>query len=219
MPHVLSFSFVSSTSIIWLYSFSVTTCTVCSSMPPVGCILLSSPLWLLHSYLCISLFSLSTGTYKPKDPPWLALVQSESKKKKAPPPPPAGLATPPNTGSLSSLKGEGSRPSTPPPPSNPFEDDDENNEVEEEEGSEGGMIPPTVVATHPWYSITQVADTTGTNHQPSGGSSSQSASPESVKRKKRPAPPAPQRPAGNQGQLHFPPWPLRVSKEQYLDIY
>ncbi|XP_026215207.1 MICAL-like protein 1 isoform X2 [Anabas testudineus] len=143
--------------------------------------------------------SLSTGTHKPKDPPWLALVQSESKKKKAPPPPPAGLATPPNTGSLSSLKGEGSRPSTPPPPSNPFDDDDdEDNEVEEQEGSEGGTIPSTAVATHPWYSITSAADTTGTNNQPCGASSSQSGSPESVKRKKRPAPPAPQRPAGNQ---------------------
>lgn len=159
--------------------------------------------------MCISLYSHCTGTHKPKDPPWLALVQSESKKKKAPPPPtpPAGLATPPNTGSLSSLKGEGSRPSTPPLPSNPFEDDDENNEVEEEEGSEGDIGPPTVVVTHPWYSITQTADATGTNNQPCGVSS-HSASPESAKRKKRPAPSAPQRPASNQGQLQFPPWSL-----------
>uniref|UniRef100_A0A7N6AZI5 MICAL-like 1a n=1 Tax=Anabas testudineus TaxID=64144 RepID=A0A7N6AZI5_ANATE len=165
--------------------------------------------------------NLSTGTHKPKDPPWLALVQSESKKKKAPPPPPAGLATPPNTGSLSSLKGEGSRPSTPPPPSNPFDDDDdEDNEVEEQEGSEGGTIPSTAVATHPWYSITSAADTTGTNNQPCGASSSQSGSPESVKRKKRPAPPAPQRPAGNQGQLQFPPWSLHyINEDQHLDIY
>ncbi|XP_040892381.1 MICAL-like protein 1 isoform X2 [Toxotes jaculatrix] len=144
--------------------------------------------------------SLSSGTHKPKDPPWLALVQSEPKKKKAPPPPPARLATPPNTGSLSSLKGEGSRPSTPPPPSNPFEDDDddENNEVEEEEASEGGAVPPTVVATHPWYSITRAADTTGADTPPSGGSSSRSASPGSARSKKRPAPRAPQPPAGNQ---------------------
>ncbi|XP_029361781.1 MICAL-like protein 1 isoform X2 [Echeneis naucrates] len=143
--------------------------------------------------------SLSSGTHKPKDPPWLALVQSESKKKKAPPPPPAGLATPPNTGSLSSLKGEGSRPSTPPPPSNPFEDDDEeNNEPEEEEGSEGDGIPSTVVASHPWYSITRPADSTGTDTTPSGGSSSRSASPGSARSKKRPAPPAPQPLAANQ---------------------
>uniref|UniRef100_A0A665VRF6 MICAL-like protein 1 n=1 Tax=Echeneis naucrates TaxID=173247 RepID=A0A665VRF6_ECHNA len=145
---------------------------------------------------------LSSGTHKPKDPPWLALVQSESKKKKAPPPPPAGLATPPNTGSLSSLKGEGSRPSTPPPPSNPFEDDDEeNNEPEEEEGSEGDGIPSTVVASHPWYSITRPADSTGTDTTPSGGSSSRSASPGSARSKKRPAPPAPQPLAANQGQF------------------
>ncbi|XP_022611372.1 MICAL-like protein 1 isoform X1 [Seriola dumerili] len=152
--------------------------------------------------------SLSSGTHKPKDPPWLALVQSEPKKKKAPPPPPAGLATPPNTGSLSSLKGEGSRPSTPPPPSNPFEDDDdddENNEVEEEEGSEGGAIPPTVVASHPWYSITQAADATGTDTPPSGGSSSRSASPGSARSKKRPAPRAPQPAAANLVLPHSQP--------------
>ncbi|XP_074484979.1 MICAL-like protein 1 isoform X2 [Sebastes fasciatus] len=146
--------------------------------------------------------SLSSGTHKPKDPPWLALVQSESKKKKAPAPPPAALATPPNTGSLSSLKGEGSRPSTPAPPSNPFDDDDdenENDEVEEEEGSKGSANPTTVVASHPWYSITQAADATGAETPPSGGSSSRSASPGSAKSKKRrPAPRAPQAPAGHQ---------------------
>ncbi|XP_073331842.1 MICAL-like protein 1 isoform X2 [Pagrus major] len=144
--------------------------------------------------------SLSSGTHKPKDPPWLALVQSESRKKKAPAPPPAGLATPPNTGSLSSLKGEGSRPSTPPPPANPFDedDDDESNEVEEEEGSEGGAVPASVAASHPWYSITRAADATGGDTPPSGGSSSRSASPGSAKNKKRPAPRAPQPPAGSQ---------------------
>ncbi|XP_034748058.1 MICAL-like protein 1 isoform X2 [Etheostoma cragini] len=139
--------------------------------------------------------SLSGGTHKPKDPPWLALVQSEAKKKKAPPPPPVGLATPPNTGSLSSLKGDGSRPGTPPPPSNPFEDDDD--EVEEEEGSAGSAVPPTVGATHPWYSITQATDAPAADTPPSGGSSSRSASPGSAKSKKRPAPRAPQPPTGH----------------------
>ncbi|KAM9857221.1 MICAL-like protein 1 isoform 2-T2 [Aulostomus maculatus] len=139
--------------------------------------------------------SLSSGTHKPKDPPWLALVQSEIKKKKAPPPP--GLATPPNTGSLSSLKGEGSRPSTPTMPSNPFEDDDdETNEVEVEEGMEG--VPATVVASHPWYSITRAADAANADTPPSGGNSSRSASPGSTKSKKRVAPRAPQPPAVNQ---------------------
>ncbi|XP_074546014.1 MICAL-like protein 1 isoform X2 [Halichoeres trimaculatus] len=143
--------------------------------------------------------SLSSGTHKPKDPPWLALVQSEPKKKKAPAPPPAGLATPPNTGSVSSLKGEGSRSSTPPPPSNPFDDDDdENNEAEEEEGPEGSVIPATVAASHPWYSITRAADAGGAESPSSGGSSSRSASPGSSKSKKRPAPPAPRPPAGSQ---------------------
>lgn len=150
--------------------------------------------------------SLSSGTHKPKDPPWLALVQSEHKKKKAPPPPPAGLATPPNAGSLSSLKGEGSRPSTPPPPSNPFdEDDDDENEAEEEEGSEGSAIPPTLAATHPWYRITQAAEATGADTPPNGGSTSRSASPGSGRSKKRPAPRAPQPPAGNQVLIHSQP--------------
>ncbi|XP_030592253.1 MICAL-like protein 1 isoform X1 [Archocentrus centrarchus] len=152
----------------------------------------------------------ASGTHKPKDPPWLALVQSESKKKKAPapPPPPAGLATPPNTGSLSSLKGEGSRPSTPPEPSNPFDDDDdddENNEGNGEESSEGGAHPPTVVTSHPWYSITQAADTAGADTPPNKGSSSRSVSPASTKSKKRPAPRAPRPPAGNQVLSHSQP--------------
>ncbi|XP_072240520.1 MICAL-like protein 1 isoform X3 [Leuresthes tenuis] len=132
-----------------------------------------------------------SGTHKPKDPPWLALVQSEPKKKKAPPPPPPGLATPPNTGSLSSLQGEGSRPSTPPQPSNPFEDDDdENGEVNDEEASEGA-VPPTVAASHPWYSITRASETADADNP---GSSSRSASPGSAKSKKRPAPRAPHPP-------------------------
>lgn len=148
----------------------------------------------------------ASGTHKPKDPPWLALVQSEPKKKKAPapPPPPAGLATPPNTGSLSSLKGEGSRPSTPPQSSNPFEDDDddENNEGNGEEGSEGGAPPPTVVSSHPWYSITQAADAVGADTPTNKRSSSRSVSPASTKSKKRPAPRAPRPPTGNQVLSH-----------------
>lgn len=142
---------------------------------------------------------MSSGTHKPKDPPWLALVQSESKKKKAPPPP--GLATLPNIGSLSSPKGEGSRPRTPPVPANPFEeDDDEEENAGEAEGSGGGAIPPPVVAGHPWYRITQAPDETGADPPPRGGSSSRSASPGSAKSKKRAAPRAPHPPAGPQGQ-------------------
>uniref|UniRef100_A0A3P8VTG9 MICAL-like 1a n=1 Tax=Cynoglossus semilaevis TaxID=244447 RepID=A0A3P8VTG9_CYNSE len=137
---------------------------------------------------CLCLLSLLLFVY----PPWLALVQSESKKKKAPAPPPPGLATP-NAGSLSSLKGDGSRPSTPPPPSNPFEDDDDETcEVEEEEAGEGGE---TITATHPWYSITRATETSGADTPTSGGSSSRSASPGSTRSKKRPAPRAPLPPA------------------------
>nr|XP_057944948.1 MICAL-like protein 1 [Doryrhamphus excisus] len=145
--------------------------------------------------------SLSSGSHKPKDPPWLALVQSETKKKKAPPPPSAGVATPPNTGSVSSLKDEGSRSTTPPLPSNPFEDDDdEPNEAEEDE--EADAIPATMAASHPWYSITQVADVPGAVTPPGTRSSSRSASPGSAKSKKRPAPRVPQPRVANQAPPH-----------------
>ncbi|XP_061578931.1 MICAL-like protein 1 isoform X2 [Cololabis saira] len=140
-----------------------------------------------------------SGTHKPKDPPWLALVRSEPKKKKAPPPPP-GLATAPNTGSLSSLQGDDSN--TTPQPSNPFEEEDEdeneNGGVNEEEETEGGVVPATVVARHPWYNITSTADSGGADTSPTTGSLSQSSSPGSAKRKKRPAPSAPQPSTGNQ---------------------
>jgi len=173
---------------------------MCFLDPP--CLSLFCPPTPLHPYVCISLSSLSSGAHKPKDPPWLALVQSDPKKKKAPPRPPAGLATRPNTGSLSSLKAGGSKPSTPPAPANPFDDDDEddNGEVAEEEGGGESAIQPTVVASHPWYSITQAADATGADAPPSGGSSSRSASPGSAS-KKRPAPRAPQPPPGRHGQF------------------
>ncbi|XP_048062918.1 MICAL-like protein 1 isoform X3 [Megalobrama amblycephala] len=123
--------------------------------------------------------SKASDTPKPKDPPWLALVQSETKKKPAPRPP-TGIA-PPCTGSSPSLKEEGSRPSTPP---NPFED-------EKEEEPETGLEDPPgpVVASHPWYSITQAAEVAGGNTRRQ--SPAPSESPVSVRRKKRPAPKAP----------------------------
>uniref|UniRef100_A0A096LSN6 MICAL-like 1a n=1 Tax=Poecilia formosa TaxID=48698 RepID=A0A096LSN6_POEFO len=134
-----------------------------------------------------------SGTHKPKDPPWLALVQSETKRKKAPPPPPPGVATPPNSGSLSSLQAEGSGPGT---PANPFEDEDD--EVDEEEGSDGGTAPPAVAATHPWYSITH---------------------PGSAKSKKRPAPRVPpQPPTGNQVSTPSHSQPSSCSPSPALSI-
>ncbi|XP_028309651.1 LOW QUALITY PROTEIN: MICAL-like protein 1 [Gouania willdenowi] len=137
----------------------------------------------------------SSGSHKPKDPPWLALVQSEPKKKKSPSPSPCWTGHTPNTGSLSSLnKGEDVRPSTPPHPANPFEDDDEVNDDNEEEGGEGGAPSTTVVANHPWYSITQATDPAGAETPPTTGSSSRSVSSGSSRRKKRPAPRVPQPP-------------------------
>ncbi|XP_046899682.1 MICAL-like protein 1 [Hypomesus transpacificus] len=148
--------------------------------------------------------SLSNDTPKPKDPPWLALVQSEPKKKPAPPPPP-GTATPPHQGSLSSLKGAGSRPATPPVPANPFEDDEEEEGLEGEEEAGGGAVPPTIAAIHPWYSIRQGAETTGADTPPSGGSSSRSASPGGSRVRKGPAPRPPQPPNSNTALSHSQP--------------
>lgn len=136
-----------------------------------------------------------SGSHKPKDPPWLVLVQSEQKRKKAPPPPPPGPATPSNT----SLGEEGSsRPSSPSDPSNPFEeddDDDENKGNEEEEGEEGGAVPPSVSVNHPWYRIRQAADLGEGETRPF-----RSTSPGSAKSKKRPAPRAPKLPARTPGR-------------------
>lgn len=173
-------------------------CCCCPSVPPFGCTVAVCPSVTppsLSVCLCVSLSSQSSGTHKPKDPPWLALVQTETKKKKAPAPPPASLATPPNSGSLSSLKGEGSRPGTPPPPANPFDEDEEEDGAQAAE-EEGGALP----ASHPWYSITRAADATAADTPPSGGSSSRSVSPGNVKGKKRLAPRAPPPPGGSQGQ-------------------
>ncbi|XP_051996915.1 MICAL-like protein 1 isoform X1 [Xyrauchen texanus] len=124
-----------------------------------------------------------SDTLKPKDPPWLVLVQPEPKKK-APPPPPSGIATPPYSASTPLLKEQKSRPATPP---NPFDDD---NEEEEEEGPEMGSkdSPGPVVACHPWYGITEAAEVTGAD---TSRKSPGPESPVSVQKKKRPAPRAP----------------------------
>ncbi|XP_066563387.1 MICAL-like protein 1 [Amia ocellicauda] len=123
-----------------------------------------------------------TNETRPKDPPWMALVQSEPRKKPPPPPPPG---TPPRSGSVPALRGEEPQPTTPPHPSNPFEDGEEEEEAgPQHEGEAGpeGLVPPTVVASHPWYSITSPA---------SGSSTPSPGHTDSTCRHKRPAPRAP----------------------------
>ncbi|XP_076871937.1 MICAL-like protein 1 isoform X2 [Brachyhypopomus gauderio] len=124
-----------------------------------------------------------SDTPKPKDPPWLALVKQEPKKKVAPPPPPAslGVATPPHGDSSPLVKEEESRPASPP---NPFDDEDDESVAE-------ALVPPSVVAVHPWYGITQAADVSGSDTPPRKGSPAPSGSPGSGSSKKRPAPKAP----------------------------
>ncbi|XP_029596116.1 MICAL-like protein 1 isoform X1 [Salmo trutta] len=152
--------------------------------------------------------SLSSDAPKPPNPPWLALVQSQEPKKKPAPPLPPGVTTPSHTGSLSSLKGEGSRPATPPAPANPFDEEVEEEEVGSGEGSVGSLVSPTVVASHPWYSISQAADAAADpDTPPIGGISSRSASPNSSRCKKRPAPPkpVPKAPGSNSALPHSQP--------------
>lgn len=176
--------------------FSCTHLSLLFCLPP-PCLFLSPPLILSLSS------SLSSNAPKPPNPPWLALVQSQEPKKKPAPPPPPGVATPSHTGSLSSLKGEGSRPATPPAPANPFDEEVEEEEVGSGEGSVGSLVSPTVVVSHPWYSITQAADAAADpDTPPIGGISSRSASPNSSRCKKRPAPPkpVPKAPGSNSGQ-------------------
>ncbi|NXC97406.1 MILK1 protein, partial [Certhia familiaris] len=116
-----------------------------------------------------------------KDPPWMALVQTEPKKKPAPPPPPGNSHETPSRTSeeedgeeVGKARNEESRSdTTEPKPYNPFEEEDEE-EVEsadtqkstpEQEQSETAAKP-----LHPWYGITPTS---------------------SPKAKKRPAPRAP----------------------------
>ncbi|XP_074797648.1 MICAL-like protein 1 isoform X2 [Natator depressus] len=112
---------------------------------------------------------------RPKDPPWIALVQPEPKRKPAPPPPGSGQETPTRALEEEEEQGKGrereSRSASREPKAyNPFE------EEEEEEGATPKSTPKqdqsesTTKPTHPWYRITPTS---------------------SPKTKKRPAPQAP----------------------------
>lgn len=102
---------------------------------------------------------------RPKDPPWMALVQAESRKKPAPPPPGNGKETPPRA-SEEDLEGEeegkardqlGGHAPKDPISYNPFEEEEEEEEslmpqsMPEQELSEAEA---TSKAAHPWYGIT-----------------------------------------------------------------
>ncbi|XP_063052727.1 MICAL-like protein 1 isoform X2 [Engraulis encrasicolus] len=150
--------------------------------------------------------SQSGGTPKPKDPPWLALVHSESRKKPAPPPPPPSHPSlgvrqqQQHPGSVPSPKGEeGAAP--PQPSSNPFDDDEDDEEEEEDEGA--ADEPASAVANHPWYSITQAAtkgfSSAGDTPGRATTTSTPSASPGSGRKKRlAPRPPKPSAPSSSQ---------------------
>ncbi|KAH0616901.1 hypothetical protein JD844_028358 [Phrynosoma platyrhinos] len=121
---------------------------------------------------------------KPKDPPWIALVQGELKKKPAPPPPGGSKESPPRASEDDGVEeeekaqGRESRPTIrEPKPYNPFEDEEEQEEDEKESVTPQNAPKPehtdseaTSRVVHPWYGITPTS---------------------SPKTKKRPAPKAP----------------------------
>ncbi|NWI03879.1 MILK1 protein, partial [Tichodroma muraria] len=147
---------------------------------PLQC--LTTPPCLCHLDFSFSFSSTRGGSAaRAKDPPWMALVQTEPKKKPAPPPPPSNSHETPSRTSeeedgeeVGKTRREESRSdTTEPKPYNPFEEEDEE-EVEsadtqkstpEQEQSETAAKP-----LHPWYGITPTS---------------------SPKAKKRPAPRAP----------------------------
>ncbi|XP_042324589.1 MICAL-like protein 1 isoform X2 [Sceloporus undulatus] len=120
---------------------------------------------------------------KPKDPPWIALVQGEPKKKPAPPPPGGSKESPPRASEEDEgveeeekTQGRESQPTIrEPKPYNPFEEEEE--EEEKESVTPQNAPKPeqtdteaTTKVLHPWYGITPTS---------------------SPKTKKRPAPRAP----------------------------
>ncbi|XP_039621533.1 MICAL-like protein 1 isoform X1 [Polypterus senegalus] len=93
-----------------------------------------------------------------KDPPWMALVQSEKKKPAPPPPPPAGgKAACPPTGPAS--KENVQVPEVSSHSLNPFEDeeaDDDSEKGGEEDLGKAKPVPAggSLKPSHPWYGIT-----------------------------------------------------------------
>ncbi|XP_066489573.1 MICAL-like protein 1 [Tiliqua scincoides] len=104
---------------------------------------------------------------RPKDPPWIALVQVETKKKPAPPPPGSSKETPPRASEEDqdgeeegNARGRLSRHTLKEPKSyNPFEEEEEGEEEESlvpqsMQKQEQSEAEATSKAVHPWYGIT-----------------------------------------------------------------
>nr|XP_025038335.1 MICAL-like protein 1 [Pelodiscus sinensis] len=118
----------------------------------------------------------SGAAVRPKDPPWIALVQAEPKRKPAPPAPGSGLGTPTKASEEEEegkeREGDSGSVSSESKLYNPFEEEEE----EEDEGAASKNTPKqdqsesTTKPIHPWYGITPTS---------------------SPKTKKRPAPRAP----------------------------
>ncbi|XP_038844545.1 LOW QUALITY PROTEIN: MICAL-like protein 1 [Salvelinus namaycush] len=113
-------------------------------------------------------FGQPSGPCKPKDPPWLELVQP-GPWPKLPPAPPPSMPKPPHSGSIPSLRGSWYRVREPPPnPFGEFEDEEADDDYTGEDntvsGAEG-QAQPSMVTSQTWCGTSQLAEATSSHCQ------------------------------------------------------
>ncbi|XP_014048728.2 MICAL-like protein 1 isoform X2 [Salmo salar] len=113
-------------------------------------------------------FGQPSGPRKPKDPPWLELVQP-GPWPKLPPAPPPSMPKPPRSGSIPSLRGSCYRAREPPP--NPF-GEFEDEEADDDYTGEGntmsdaeGQAQPSMVTSQTWCGTSQLAEAASSHCQ------------------------------------------------------
>uniref|UniRef100_A0A4W5PEH7 MICAL like 1 n=1 Tax=Hucho hucho TaxID=62062 RepID=A0A4W5PEH7_9TELE len=113
-------------------------------------------------------FGQPSGPRKPKDPPWLELVQP-GPWPKLPPAPPPSMPKPPHSGSIPSLRGSWYRVREPPPnPFGEFEDDEADDDYTGEENTMSGgegQAQPSMVTSQTWCGTSQLAETASSHCQ------------------------------------------------------
>ncbi|XP_029618849.1 MICAL-like protein 1 isoform X3 [Salmo trutta] len=113
-------------------------------------------------------FGQPSGPRKPKDPPWLELVQP-GPWPKLPPAPPPSMPKPPRSGSIPSLRGSWYRTREPPPnPFGEFEDEEADDDYTGEDntmsGAEG-QAQPSMVTSQTWCGTCQLAEAASSHCQ------------------------------------------------------
>ncbi|XP_045074417.1 MICAL-like protein 1 isoform X1 [Coregonus clupeaformis] len=113
-------------------------------------------------------FGQPSGPRKPKDPPWLELVQP-GPWPKLPPAPPPSMPKPPRSGSIPSLRGSWYRAREPPPnPFGEFEDEEADDDYTGEEGTmrgAEGQAQPSMVTSQTWCGTSQLAEAASSHCQ------------------------------------------------------